>query len=178
MAEKENRVKATGKRYDTKENWPKISVATYPNGYSLKFDGMKKDGGFFYHSKEKLLEGFMLHIGLEMTDQLDTETMQDFIIAACNWNENKKCLDEIERLKMEVKTLKGRCNSLATRLMNERNRHMALVDEVSSLKSQFKAITNITKAIDKILKTRKSLVKLNLNHLITSDPEDEDDGED
>ena len=55
---------------------------------------------------------------------------------------------------------------------------MALVDEVSSLKSQFKAITNITKAIDKILKTRKSLVKLNLNHLITSDPEDEDDGED
>ena len=120
----------------------------------------------------------MLHIGLEMTDQLDTETMQDFIIAACNWNENKKCLDEIDRMKMEVKTLKGRCNSLATRLMNERNRHMALVDEVSSLKSQFKAITNITKAIDKILKTRKSLVKLNLNHLITSDPEDEDDGED
>jgi len=178
MEEKEHKVTATGKRYDIKENWPKISVATYPNGYSLKFDGMKKKDGFFYLTKEKLLEGFMLHIGLEMTDQLDTETMTDFIAAACNWNDNKKCLDEIDRLNLEVKTLRGRCNSLATRLMNERNRHMALVDEVSSLKSQFKAITNITKAIDKILKTRKSLVKLNLNNLIKSDPEDEDDGED
>jgi hypothetical protein len=177
MAEKENRVKATGKRYDIKENWPKISVATYPNGYSLKFDGMKKKDGFFYLTKEKLLEGFMLHIGLEMTDQLDTETMTDFIIAACNWNENKKCLDEIDRLNLEVKTLRGRCNALATRLMNERNRHIALADDVTAMKKQFKGITDVGKAVDKIMRLHQRLVKLNLNHLISADIDEDDDGE-
>ena len=57
-----------------------IRVETLPNGYCLKFDGMKNPTGYMYFTPEALLEGFMLHIGLGITEQLNTETMQDFLV--------------------------------------------------------------------------------------------------
>ena len=64
---------------ETKEKTtlPMIKVTPLPNGYSLEFDGMKQKTGYMYFSPDKLLEGFMLHIGIGITDDLDTETMQD-----------------------------------------------------------------------------------------------------
>ena len=48
-----------------------IYVSTLQNGYSLSFDGMSEKGGYMYFSIEDLLKGFMMHIGLNMTDQLE-----------------------------------------------------------------------------------------------------------
>ena len=61
---------------------PNISVRTLANGYSLEFEGMAQQGGYMYFTPDKLLEGFMLHIGMNMTEQLNPSTMQDFITAA------------------------------------------------------------------------------------------------
>lgn len=91
---------------------PRIEVKTLPNGYSLEFDGMKKQNGFMYFNQEQLLEGFMIHIGLEMTDELNTDLIKDFLIAACNWNENKKCIKEIERLSTELRAQKRKNQKL------------------------------------------------------------------
>ena len=92
---------------------PRIEVKTLPNGYSLEFDGMKKQNGFLYFNQEQLLEGFMIHIGLEMTDELNTDLIKDFLIAACNWNENKKCMKEIERLSTELRAEKRKNQKLS-----------------------------------------------------------------
>ena len=99
------------------KNHPRIEVKTLPNGYSLEFDGMKQHGGFMYFNREKLLEGFMVHIGLEMTDQLNTEIIQDFIEAACTWKDNKKCVKEINRLTEELRIEKSRNDRLSKKLM-------------------------------------------------------------
>ena len=85
-----------------------IDVDTLPNGYSLKFDGMKQQGGYMYFTPEQLLEGFMAHIGLEMTDQLNMETIRDFLVTAIKWKDNKACVKEIERLKNALRLMTGR----------------------------------------------------------------------
>ena len=68
----------------SKKKLMNIEVRMLPNGYSLKFDGMRQSEGYMYFSKEKLLEGFMLHIGLEITEELSVENMQDFLVATMN----------------------------------------------------------------------------------------------
>ena len=45
----------------------RITVQTLPNGYSLNFDGDRQNG-YMYFNENDLLKGFMIHIGLNMTE--------------------------------------------------------------------------------------------------------------
>ena len=161
-----------------------IDVETLPNGYSLKFDGMTQKGGYMYFTPEKLLEGFMLHIGLNMTDQLNTETMQDFIVAACNWKDNKDCVKEIERLKNALRLMTGRRASLARQMIQERNRYNGIIDDVGSMIAELKDYPDkdIKKRLEKVLKGKKRMPQLTLQSLglnpdeaADDEPNDEDD---
>lgn len=116
-----------------KKPLPMITVDNVPNGYVLKFDGMKKREGFLYFSPEKLLEGFMCHIGLKMTDELDTDMMQDFIVGAINYSTNEKCIKEIERLNAEIKAVTRSRNGMGRRLIEERTRLLKVIDIVEEL---------------------------------------------
>lgn len=116
-----------------KKPLPAITVEKVPNGYVLKFDGMKKREGFLYFSPEKLLEGFMCHIGLKMTDELDTDMMQDFIVGAINYSTNEKCIKEIERLNAEIKAVTRSRNGMGRRLIEERTRLLKVIDIVEEL---------------------------------------------
>jgi hypothetical protein len=116
-----------------KQPLPTITVEKVPNGYVLKFDGMKKREGFLYFSPEKLLEGFMLHIGLHMTDELDTDMMQDFIVGAINYSTNEKCIKEIERLNAELNAVKRSRNGMGRRVIEERTRLLKVIDIVEEL---------------------------------------------
>lgn len=116
-----------------KKPLPLITVDNVPNGYVLKFDGMKKREGFLYFSPEKLLEGFMCHIGLKMTDELDTDMMQDFIVGAINYSTNEKCIKEIERLNAEIKAVTRSRNGMGRRLIEERTRLLKVIDIVEEL---------------------------------------------
>ena len=159
-----------------------IDVETLPNGYSLKFDGMSQNGGYLYFTPEKLLEGFMLHIGLEITDQLNTETMQDFIVAACNWKDNAKCIQEIKKLNTQVNGLRLRRNGLATKLIAERNRLLTMVDAIRKLEKKFSG-TDLGDELKSVIKNHVHTRPLTLKALgITSphiaeteEPEEEDE---
>ena len=150
-----------------KKELPKIEVETRPNGYSLKFDGMKQSGGHMYFTPEKLLEGFMLHIGLEMTEQLDIDTMQDFIVAACNWKDNKKCVQEIERLTAELKKALRSRAYYAKLLCTERYRYNSLVDDILKAQKDLKDYPDkdIKGKLERLLKGRKRNVELTLDGL-------------
>ena len=137
-----------------------------------------------YFTPEKLLEGFMLHIGLNMTDQLNTETMQDFIVAACNWKDNKDCVKEIERLKNALRLMTGRRASLARQMIQERNRYNGIIDDVGSMIAELKDYPDkdIKKRLEKVLKGKKRMPQLTLQSLgvnpdeaADDEPNDEDD---
>lgn len=159
-----------------------IEVRTVKNGYALKFDGMKQPQGFLYFTPEKLLEGFMLHIGMEMLDTLDTETMQDFIVAACQWNENSKCVKEIERLTHALEMMTHKRNSLANQLIKERRRYNLLLDEVNGIVHCLN-MPEVKKAFTTIGKSYKHMKDLTLAHLgvdskFIVEREDSDEDED
>ena len=160
----------------------RITVLTLPNGYSLTYDDMKPAGGHMYFTPEQLLEGFMVHIGLEMTEQLDIDTMQDFIVAACNWKDNAKCVQEIEKLNTQVNGLRLRRNGLATKLIAERNRLLTMIDAIRNLEKKFKD-TDFGDELKAIIKNHVHTRPLTLKALgITSphiaeteEPEEEDE---
>ena len=160
-----------------------IDVETLPNGYSLKFDGMKQQGGYMYFTPEQLLEGFMAHIGLEMTDQLNMETIQDFLVTAMNWKDNKDCVKEIERLKNALRLMTGRRASLARQMIQERNRYNGIIDDVGSMIAELKDYPDkdIKKRLEKVLKGKKRMPQLSLQGLGVNDDdfiEEETDEED
>ena len=150
-----------------KKELPKIKVETIPNGYILKFDGMKQSGGYMYFTTDKLLRGFMLHIGLGMTGYLDTETMDDFIVAACKWNENEKCVKEIDRLETELKKAMRSRAYFAKLLCTERNRYNDLIDDILKAQKDLKDYPDkdIKGRLDKLMKGRKRNVELTLDGL-------------
>lgn len=148
----------------------KITVLTVANGYTLTYDGMMPAAGHMYFTPEQLLEGFMLHIGLEMTEQLDPVTMQDFIVAACNYKDNETCVKEIEKLKKDLNALRLRRNGLANRLISERNHLLAMVDEISKMAHKFKEIKNISASLNAIIKGYTKTKPYTLKDLgVTSD---------
>lgn len=112
----------------------RITIEMLNNGYCLKFDGMKEPGGYMYFSPEKLLEGFMVHIGLEELDALDTTTMQDFIVSAASWKEKKECMAEIERLNRQNKQIQRQRNKIAQQLVNERRTLIEYASGIDELK--------------------------------------------
>ena len=136
---------------------PMIHVETLPNGYALRFDGMKNDG-YMYFTPDKLLEGFMLHIGLHMTEELDIETMQDFIVAATQWNDNKKCIGEIERLNAELKSLAYNRMIIANKLIMERKRLLTLRDAINKMATKYKGLKDLHQ---NLLGLIKNYTKLN-----------------
>ena len=139
------------------------------NGYCLKFDGMKEPGGYMYFSPEKLLEGFMVHIGLEELDALDTTTMQDFIVSAASWKEKKECMAEIERLNRQNKQIQRQRNKIAQQLVSERR---TLLDYASG-------IDELKKVLNKIALPVQSRKPLTLESLgIKSDSIIDDDEDD
>lgn len=153
-----------------KKELKNITVQTLPNGYSLTFDGMKQSNGYMYFTEEKLLEGFMLHIGLHMTDQLNTETMQDFIVAAMNWNDNEKNVKEIGRMTAQLKTAGNMRVALAKRLIAERERFVKLVEAISKLANEFKGDKKKQERLYTIIKNYTKTKPYTLKDLgITSD---------
>lgn len=151
-----------------KKELKNITVQTLPNGYSLTFDGMKQSQGYMYFNEEKLLEGFMLHIGLNMTDQLSTETMQDFIVAAMNWNDNEKCVKEIEKLNLNLRLMTQKRNGMAKRLTDERDQFIKLrnaIEEFGKAKLKDHPDQRLKAELDKLLKDFKARPKLTLGSL-------------
>ena len=152
----------------------KIEVKTLPNGYALDIEGSRN--GFFYFDEVKLLEGFMLHVGLEMLDQLNTETMDDFIVTAMNWKDNKECVKEIERLTTALKQAQIRFNAMAEKYVAERRRYRLLFDCITGMINEISEKSPRKRLADMIKKHRK-LPLLSVEK-VKMEVEVEDDGDD
>lgn len=151
---------------------PDIEVRRLTNkkAYSLTFDGMKQSQGYLYYTPDKLLEGFMAHIGLGMTDQLNMENIQDFLVAAMNWNSEEKNVKEIARLNASVRQANGGRVAIAKRLMAERMRFVTLVDGIAKLANEFKATKDVQERLNNLIKNHTKTKPYTMRDLgITSD---------
>ena len=103
---------------------PRISVKTLPNGYSLSIEGHKHE--YMYFSPEKLLEGIMVHVGLKMTEQLDTDTIKNFIESALEFHNTKEIHKEMQKVQREKDHISRKYRNISKRLIDERRRVLRL----------------------------------------------------
>ena len=159
---------------------PNISVRTLANGYSLEFEGMAQQGGYMYFTPDKLLEGFILHIGMNMTEQLNPQTMNDFITAAMACKDTKAMMKEIEKVKDEIAKMNAKYHALVVRMINERRRLVFMVNDIKSAHG-YKSVSEIKKTLGASIKSNAALKLLTLKDFgykstdIIDEIEEEDD---
>lgn len=144
----------------------RITVQTLPNGYSLNFDGDRQKG-YMYFNVDDLLKGFMIHIGLKMTEQLSMENIDDFLVAVMNWNETGKCIKEMRRMEEEFNTARHNRNSIARQMVEERSKHLELVNGIKDLMTKLKDYPDkdIVNSLQKLIASRKAMKAITLSGL-------------
>lgn len=153
------------------------------NGYVLTFDGARHE--FMYFTPEKLLEGFMMHIGLKMTDQLNMENVKDFLTTAIEWHDAEKRIKEIDRLKAALSAMTSKRNGLARQMRDERARYISLYNDLTIIRDASKpSFDNMLKELsDTIVKRHRKMPELTYERLgvdsgdIIPDDDDEDEGD-
>ena len=76
----------------------KVTLRTINNGYTLDIE----NHSYMYFNKTDLLEGFMVHFGLEEEEAIDQQTIREFLDAAVVWcSEKGKSAKEIIKLMKE-----------------------------------------------------------------------------
>ena len=103
---------------------PRIEIRSVNNGYTLSIEGHKQE--YMYFTPEKLLEGFMVHVGLKMTEQLSPDTIKSFIDSALEWNNLKASHKELQKAQRETERVNRLYRSLAKRMIDERQRVLRL----------------------------------------------------
>lgn len=144
----------------------KITVQTLPNGYALNFDGDRQNG-YMYFNVDDLLKGFMIHIGLKMTEQLSMENIDDFLVAVMNWNETGKCIKEMRRMEEEFNSARHNRNSIARQMVEERSKHLELVNGIKDLMAKLKDYPDkdIVNSLQKLIASRKAMKAITLSGL-------------
>lgn len=102
----------------------KVVVNTIPNGYALSVE----DNNYMYFTLDKLLGGFMYHVGLEELGAIDNETMQEFIAAAIVWKENGEAIKEVVKLQKDNEALRSALENTKRQLASARKMVRELKD--------------------------------------------------
>ncbi len=111
-----------------------IKIETLPNGYALDVEKHK----YMYYSLEGLIEGFLLHVGLEESTYCDKEFMKNFLATAIAWKtgdgdlvkKNIELVDENKRLTHAIQTNKKTIKCLKERIKSiDKNGNESLNDE-------------------------------------------------
>ena len=103
---------------------PRIEIRSVNNGYTLSIEGHKQE--YMYFTPEKLLEGFMVHVGLKMTEQLSPDAIKSYIDSALEWNNLKASHKELQKAQRETERVNRLYRSLAKRMIDERQRVLRL----------------------------------------------------
>ena len=145
----------------------RVSVKTHPNGYSLDIE-CQKEGGFMYHDLQSLLRGFMVHIGMGITDQLDMDEIETFVQASLQCSDVVKTKKRIDRLETDLKVRTGQRNSMAASVVAERGHYLKLADEIWKLREEFKGNKEVSARLFDIVNGTQLLRPLTLADLIKS----------
>ena len=127
----------------------KITVQTLPNGYALNFDGDRQNG-YMYFNVDDLLKGFMIHIGLNMTEQLSMEN-----------------IDELSRMEEELTLAQTSRNRIARQMIDEREKHLELVNNIKALIRKLESYPDkdIAESLRKLILSRKAMKAITMSGL-------------
>ena len=98
------------KKVENKQEVKRITILlrTMVNGYSLEVN----NEGYMYFNAQSLLEGFMVHVGLERLESMTKEEIKDMLDALKDGSAVKKLQAEVTSLKELVEDQKKQIREL------------------------------------------------------------------
>ena len=103
----------------TKEQNQRLAILlrTMTNGYMLEVN----DEGYMYYSAQTLLEGFLVHVGLERLEAMTREEIKEMLESLKDGSAEKKLQAEITELKALVDDQKKQIRELKRRIKELKN---------------------------------------------------------
>ena len=98
----------------TKEQNQRLAILlrTMTNGYMLEVN----DEGYMYYSAQTLLEGFLVHVGLERLEAMTREEIKEMLESLKDGSAEKKLQAEITELKALVDDQKKQIRELKIKI--------------------------------------------------------------
>ncbi len=94
-----------------------ILLRTMTNGYMLDVN----DEGYMYYSAQSLLEGFMVHVGLERLEAMTKEEIKEMLDSLKDGSAEKKLQAEVTELKALVDDQRKQIRELKRRIKELKN---------------------------------------------------------
>lgn len=94
--------KVTEAQNEQKSERLEISLKTKRNGYLLEVG----DEGYMYFDAQKMIEGFMVHVGLGRIEAMTNEEAKTLLKATLDGSAERKLHQEVSALKEQVSNLK------------------------------------------------------------------------
>ena len=85
------------------ENRLRVTLRTMANGYLLEVN----DEGYMYYNPKKMLEGFLIHVGMLRLEEMTQEEIKDMLKALKDGGVVKKLQAEVTLLRAQVVELKN-----------------------------------------------------------------------
>ena len=85
------------------ENRLRVTLRTMVNGYLLEVN----DEGYMYYNPKKMLEGFLIHVGMLRLEEMTQDEIKDMLKALKDGGVVKKLQAEVTQLKAQVTELKN-----------------------------------------------------------------------
>lgn len=150
---------------------PKIELRTVANGYTLSVEGHRHE--YMYFTTDKLLEGFLGHIGMNINEQMKPGEIMELVDTVTKWKDIEKSTREIERLKRELDAMTSKRNGLVRQLMDERRDYISIRADVECMNRESKnpfGCEMLAVMAGKCLKAHKSKIPIRpKDYGITSD---------
>lgn len=154
----------------------KIRVSTIKTGYELCFDG-QKNKGYLYHSVEDLLYGFILHIGCEVTDELELNEVKEIVKALPKYNELAPLIEKNRKLEDKNITLSTRLDDALDEKIKQRAQWAAERQKLIDTIEDYNKLLKKVKALDVAagFKEKKAPKAMYVNKALLKSITDEDD---
>ena len=94
-----------------------ILLRTMTNGYMLDVN----DEGYMYYSAQSLLEGFMVHVGLERLEAMTKEEIKEMLASLKDGSAEKKLQAEVTELKALVDDQRKQIRELKRKIKELKN---------------------------------------------------------
>ncbi len=118
-----------------------VRIVTAPNGYALDIGGH----GFFYFTLDKLLEGFIYHVGFKEMGEVSQDKIGDIVEAAATWKDKAKLMRHLSSLEHDKEALKFTISSMEQEIESKKAYAKTLRERLAEKSERIKELEEILK---------------------------------
>ena len=111
-----------------------VTVRTVPNGYELKYDGMRQREGFLYFNIESLLGGILKHVVMGDKSEQDPEECKSLLQSMMTWPDSVELRQAYATLQSDYEDAKRTAHTAQVQLAALDRKHEAALTTIRELR--------------------------------------------